>query len=78
MASGVPIVASNVPSFTPYLENNKNAFLCEPDNAEALATAVNYTLQNPDNAKQFAQRAREAANQYTWDSRARIIVKFIK
>jgi len=78
MASGVPIVASNVPSFTHYLENNKNAFLCEPDNAGELAKAVNQIVQSPAHAKALAQSARESVSRYTWDNRARAIADFIE
>lgn len=78
MASGVPIVASNIASFTPYLTHNQNALLCDPDSASALADAVNQIIKDYDRAEKFAQSARESAKRHTWDSRARMIADFIK
>ncbi len=78
MASGVPIIASNVLSFTPYLRNKKNALLCEPDNPSDLARAVNQALQDRYSFGKLAQSARESVNQYTWDSRVRKIVDFME
>lgn len=78
MASGVPIVASNIPSVTPYVRHNENAFLCEPDNSEALARAVNQAINNKEIARQVAQRAYKEAVKYTWSERAKKIIEFIE
>ncbi|MBI2050341.1 MAG: glycosyltransferase family 4 protein [Parcubacteria group bacterium] len=77
MASGVPIVASSIASFTPYLAHNKNALLCEPDSPDDLARSVNRVMRNPDQIKHLPRAARESVKQYTWDSRARMIMDFI-
>lgn len=77
MASGVPIVASHVLSFTPYLKHNENALLFEPDNPDELATAVNQAIQNRDRTASLAAAARESVKHYTWDARAQTIVNFI-
>lgn len=77
MASGVPIVASNILSFTPYLKDKKNAILFEPDNPNDLAKAVNQLAQNRGLGEELARAARESINQYTWDSRVQTIISFI-
>jgi len=46
MASGKPIVATNIPSHTQVL-NNDSAFLCEP-NPEAFANGILLALKSPE------------------------------
>lgn len=77
MASGVPIVASDVGSFIPYLRHNENALLFEPDNPNKLATAVNQAIQNPNRMATLAASARQSAKQYSWDIRAQTMANFI-
>lgn len=77
MASGVPIVASRIPSFAPYLRNEENSKLCEADNPEALAQAISWVLADRERASELARRAQKEVRSYTWDARAAKIVQFI-
>ena len=77
MASGVPIVASNISSLTPYLKNNANALLCAPDNPHELAESINAVLGNKDLAKRISNQAENDAGQYDWKNRAQKIIRFI-
>lgn len=72
MASGKLIVAANLPSLTEVL-NTSNAILVEPDNPRALAEAIMTVGHNDMRAKQ----AEKDVAQYTWESRAREIKRFI-
>ncbi len=77
MASGRPIVASDLPSIREILNEN-NSILVEPDNPKALAEAIKYIFDNKEKAKMIAARARQEVAAYSWDHRARQILKFIK
>lgn len=77
MASGVPIVASNLPSIREIL-NEKNAVLAEPDNPQDLANKIDYVLQNPEISQQLAREAKKTAKNFTWLKRAENILKFIQ
>ena len=77
MASNVPIVASKVNSFEGYLQNGKNALLCEPDDARSLSDAVNTVLDNDVLAKHIAAQAAAEAKKYDWSMRAQSILMFI-
>lgn len=77
MASGRPIVASDLPSIREVL-NESNAILIEPDNPKALAEAIEYIFYNNEKAEMIAARAKEEVRAYSWDKRAEQILKFIK
>ncbi|MDO8521784.1 MAG: glycosyltransferase [bacterium] len=77
MASGVPIVASDLPSIREIL-TTESAFLFEPDNATDLAQKIEYALSHPDEARTHALFARETVKKYTWDARVRTILHHIE
>ncbi len=75
MASGVPMVASDLPSTREIVSENE-AFFFEPDNAGALARSIAEALSAAD-APVRAGRARQKVAEYTWDKRAERIQTFI-
>jgi glycosyltransferase involved in cell wall biosynthesis len=77
MISGVPIVSSNVQSFSHYLKNESNAILCEPDNPQALAHSINKVLDNKELANKISTEAKDEVRQYDWNNRVEKIVNFI-
>ncbi|MFA5124392.1 MAG: glycosyltransferase family 4 protein [Patescibacteria group bacterium] len=76
LASGVPIVASNLPSLREILNDN-NAILVEPDNSDLLAAGINRALTQRQLAENISRCARSDAEKYTWKKRAEKIVSFI-
>ncbi len=76
MASGRPIVASDLPSIREVL-NESNAVLVKPDKVEALAQGIRQLLDNPDIADRLAKKAFEDVQQYTWQKRAKKILDFL-
>ncbi len=77
MTSGIPIVASDLPSIREVL-SEENAFLVSPDNALALAEGIRYTLTHDDESMSRALRARQDVEGYTWSARAKGILEFIR
>lgn len=75
MTSGVPIVASDLPSLREIL-NESNAFFADPDDPESFAKTIHYVLQHPDEARKKAEQAYVDVQKYTWDARARTILDF--
>jgi len=61
MQAGIPIVASPVGGVSQVLRNGQYGTLVEPGNPDALAGAISYLRQNPDTAREMAQRAKEFA-----------------
>jgi glycosyltransferase involved in cell wall biosynthesis len=47
MASGIPVIATNVGGLPEVLDNGNAAFMIPPNNAEALVDLLTYIEQNP-------------------------------
>lgn len=77
MTSGVPIVASDLPSLREILNEN-NAFFATADDAESFAKTIRFVLENPEEAKKRAAQAKIDVQEYTWDKRAKKILDFIQ
>ncbi len=77
MASGRPIVASDLPSIREIL-NEKNAVLVKPDIPVYLAEGIKKILENPDFSDKISKQAYLDVRNYTWEKRAGKILKFIK
>jgi glycosyltransferase involved in cell wall biosynthesis len=77
MASGRPIVASDVPGIRDVLEEDMG-YCVEPDSASAIADAVEQIILHPEEATKRAVRAQEAARSLSWTARARSITAFIQ
>ena len=76
MASGVPIVASDISSIKTV--TGELVTLVAPDSSAALASGVKAVLQNYDENKLRAQALMNVSMQYTWTQRAKNILNFFK
>jgi glycosyltransferase involved in cell wall biosynthesis len=70
MASGRPIVASDLPSIREVLGHERNALLVPPGNPQALTAAVRRLKDDRGLGAALAARAREDVSEYTWEKRA--------
>jgi len=75
MASGRPIVASNLSSLREVL-NDKNSVLVEPDNPKALADGIKLAINNDSHSESLARQALEDVQLSSWEQRAKKIIKF--
>ena len=78
MATGRPIVASDLPSIREVLTNEENALLVPPGDSEALAAAIERLLTEPALAERLAARAFEQVRDYSWESRAAAIEGLVR
>lgn len=83
MASGVPIVASDLPSIREVIDETMATFV-PPDDPRALAEVTSEVLDLPagkaGNIRIFADkalRAKEAVKKYSWQKRAQTILNFL-
>jgi len=76
MASGRPIVASDLPSIREVL-NESNCVFAQADNPESLAGGVRKILADSALASQISRQALEDVKKYTWENRAVNILNFI-
>ncbi|MEK7156510.1 MAG: glycosyltransferase, partial [Patescibacteria group bacterium] len=77
MASGVPIVTSDLPSIREVVDE-KSAFLVPADNPDALAEGIMQALENTEDATRRAGAARVLLPGYTWAKRAERILAFLE
>jgi len=76
MASGTPIVASDLPSLREVIDES-TAYFAAPDQPSDLARAVRTALENQDEARARAKNALDRVKSYAWGSRARTILSFV-
>ena len=75
MASGVPIVTSDLPTVREILDDEMAVFV-SPDNKESLEQGIFRVLMNEEFGKQIASKAYEKVSNYTWGKRAERILDF--
>lgn len=76
MASGRPIVASDLPALREVL-NDKNALFFKPDSSADLARAIKMLKSSQMLGYHLSQQALADVKEYTWDKRAQKILDFI-
>ena len=67
MASGVPVVASDIVAFRAVLQDGRAGVLTPTGDAAAVATAVSDLLADPQRCSDLAAVGREVAATYDWD-----------
>jgi glycosyltransferase involved in cell wall biosynthesis len=70
MASGRPIVASDLPSLREVLRDGENALLVEPGSAQALTAGIQRIRDDAPFGERLAQQAGRDVLQFTWARRA--------
>ncbi len=76
MASGTPIISSRVSAITEIVFKKEVTFFM-PDNPESLSAALNWVINNPKESLHKAKLAKKIATKYTWEKRAKNILKDI-
>lgn len=67
MATGVPVVASNVGAIPEIIDNKQTGFLAESNNAKDFAEKILLLLENEDLRKSFGNRGKvKVKNNYLW------------
>ena len=67
MASGKPVIASNLPGVRTVIDNGYNGLLVEPRNTSDILLKMTYLLDHDKVAKRFGDRGRKKAEQkYSW------------
>lgn len=77
LASGIPIVASNLTVIREILKDRENAILFDPSDEMAFLNAINIALEDRELAQKIARNAQEEAKKHTWANRAKEIFSFI-
>ena len=68
MASGIPIIASDVIGINSIIKNNYNGILVKPT-PEHIAEAIEKLIKNPRLRKKLIKNGLEEVKKYNWDNR---------
>jgi len=66
MASGVPIVASDIEGYHEVVDDGVQGVLVKPQDPEALASALVSLLRDPARRRAMSAAGREKAQRYSW------------
>ena len=69
MATGVPVVASQVGGLAEVIEHDRTGIFVYSRNPESIAWGVDRVLSNPEHARWLTQNAREILHKtYSWEA----------
>jgi len=71
LASGLPVVTSDLPVFREYLTHDETALLVPPGDARPLAAAMRGLVCDPDLRRRLGSRGPEVARRFSWEASAR-------
>ncbi|MEW6033974.1 MAG: glycosyltransferase family 4 protein [Chloroflexota bacterium] len=74
MASGKPIVATNIPGYASVMGDNMEGILVPPGDEGAVARALLRLLCDPDLRQRMGERGRVKAQDYSWELVARKVL----
>lgn len=69
LGAGRPILAGDTPDVREVLRHDQNAWLCQPDNAEALVAGLNRLMEDKALAERLATAAQTDSAGLTWAAR---------
>lgn len=76
MASGKPVIATNIAGYKEIVEHRKTGILVEPKNEEELAEAMLTLYEDKDLRKTFAENAPIKAEEFDWSKVIDRIISF--
>jgi phosphatidylinositol alpha-mannosyltransferase len=76
MASGVPIVASNISGYATVVSHGIDGFLTTPRNSEELALAIGHLIGHEQLRQRFINAGLNKARDYAWPRIAESIMEF--
>ncbi|MEW5758593.1 MAG: glycosyltransferase family 4 protein [Candidatus Omnitrophota bacterium] len=62
LASGVPVIASDIGELRYLVEDGRNGFLCKPGDSKGLTLKINYLIENKNSLDQMKKEARSIAS----------------
>ena len=75
MCSGIPVIASDFARFAEVIRGAKCGLLVDPNDARAIAQAIEFLLSHPEQAEEMGRRGREAVlAKYNWSSEERKLI----
>ena len=75
MAAGIPVISSNFPLWQEIIEGNHCGLCVDPLNPQAIAQAIQWIFDHPDEAEQMGKNGRKAIEEkYNWETEAQKLI----
>ena len=75
MQFGLPIIASNFPTWQNIIQKAECGFCVDPENPLAIADAINQLRDDPELWERMSQNGIAAAKNFTWQSQSAKLLK---
>lgn len=77
MAAGLPVIASHFPMWKEIIEGNKCGLCVDPLDPQAIADAIDYIINHPEEAEQMGRNGQKAVHdQYNWNIEEKKLLGF--
>jgi glycosyltransferase-like protein len=70
LASGVPVIASDIEPMTEYLRDGVNSLLIPPMDHESIVSRIVELSEDGELRRRLAEKGRETAEEYSWENAA--------
>jgi glycosyltransferase involved in cell wall biosynthesis len=79
MAAGLPVIASDFFLWKEIVEGNKCGICVDPLDPKAIAKAVEYLIEHPEEAKKMGEYGKKAImEKYNWENESKKLLDFYK
>lgn len=78
MATGKPVIASNIPGYSDVIEDNTNGVLFNVNDTQDIADKIVTVLENRQFQKELSKNARTRALQFSWRTVARQVLSYYR
>lgn len=78
MASGIPIVATNIDGFKQVVSDRKDSLLVSPKNVDELTKALSELISNPKLRKDLVASGHSKVINYSWDIISEKVINYYK
>ncbi|MDX6652326.1 MAG: hypothetical protein QOJ38_1107 [Solirubrobacterales bacterium] len=75
LAAGLPVVVTRMPVMERIVDEHEVGLICEPDDAEGLAAAIDRLLSDPELYERCRRNAIEASKLFNWDRESAKLVQ---
>jgi glycosyltransferase involved in cell wall biosynthesis len=77
MAAGIPVIASNIPSWRAIIEGNRCGICVDPFDPAAIAAAIDHLVANRELAERMGENGKKAVrDRYNWTAEAEKLTAF--